>query len=157
MIRVEEQLTIGCTAEAFLGFVMDVERYAEVDDKLRTVYWVRRNGHLTEFAFRPALPGVPFSQPKAVAQMRLTPGERIDIRLAPLPLNKVNHRMARFAARFTCAPVDGGVRVTRMIEFEFRPGPGRPLGPLLARTLPGSVARELRLAKEILERGDNAT
>ncbi|MFK8843937.1 hypothetical protein [Streptomyces sp. Ac-502] len=85
MTRVEEQLTIGCTAEAFLGFVMDVERYAQVDDKLRTVFWVRRDGDLTEFAFRPALPGVPFPQPKAVARMRLTPGRRIDIRLAPCP------------------------------------------------------------------------
>ncbi|MFK8843936.1 hypothetical protein [Streptomyces sp. Ac-502] len=44
-----------------------------------------------------------------------------------------------------------------MIEFRFRPGPGLLLGPLLRRTLPGSVARELRLAKRILERGDSGT
>lgn len=157
MTRVEERLTIGCTPEAFLDFVMDIERYVEVDDKLSAISCVRREGNSTEFTFRPKLPGVPLPQPKAVAQMRLTPGERIDIRLAPPPLNRFNHRMAHFAAHFTCEPVSDGTCVTRMIDLGFHPCLSWMLDPVLKRTLPESVERELRLTKQILERPDSAS
>lgn len=152
MVKVEKEQTIACTPEAFLDFVMDIERYVEVDDKVGPISWVRRSGNLIEFKFQPKLPGLRLPEPKAVAQMRLTPGERIDIRLAPLPLNKFNHRMAEFSARFSCVPVDGGIRATRMISFDFNPVTRWMLDPVLRRTLPGSVERELRLSKQILER-----
>ncbi|MEV0218297.1 SRPBCC family protein [Streptomyces sp. NPDC050704] len=155
MVKVEKEQTISCTPEAFLDFVLDIERYIEVDDKIGAISWVRREGNLTEFKFQPRLPGLPLPEPKAVAQMRLTPGQCIDIRLAPLPLNKFNHRMAQFSARFSCEPVDGGIRATRMISFRFNPFTRWMLDPVLKRTLPGSVERELRLSKQILERGES--
>ncbi|MFH8462559.1 SRPBCC family protein [Streptomyces sp. NPDC017991] len=154
MVKVEKEQTIACTPEAFLGFVLDVERYIEVDDKIGAISWVRRDGNLTEFKFQPRLPGLPLPEPKAIAQMRLTPGKSIDIQLAPLPLNKFNHRMAEFGARFSCEPVDGGIRATRMISFRFNPFTRWMLDPVLRRTLPTSVERELRLSKAILERGE---
>ncbi|GHE98185.1 SRPBCC family protein [Streptomyces fumanus] len=151
MVKVEKQLTIACTPEAFLDFVMDVERYIDVDDKIASISWVRRDGNLLEFKFQPRLPGLPLPEPKAVAQMRLTPGKCIDIELAPLPQNRFNHRMARFAARFACEPVDGGIRASRMISFQFNPFSRWLLDPVLRRTMPASVERELRLSKAILE------
>ncbi|MFG2891066.1 SRPBCC family protein [Streptomyces sp. NPDC048248] len=157
MTRVEERLTIDCTPEAFLDFVMDIERYAQVDDKLRAISCVRRDGNSTEFTFRPKLPGVPLPQPKATAQMRLTPRERIDIRLAPPPLNRFNHKMAHFAARFSCEPVNDGICVTRMIDLGFHPCLSWLLEPVLKRTLPESVKRELGLTKEFLERADSGS
>lgn len=49
--------TIHCKPDDLIEFVMDIERYAEVDAKIRPVTWARRDGDLTEVAFRPKLPG----------------------------------------------------------------------------------------------------
>lgn len=151
MVTVEIERTIECAPETFLEFVMDVERYAEVDDKIVRIVWTRREPHLTEFKFRPRLPGMGLPEPYAVSQMRLTPGQRIDVALAPAPLNRFNRFMATFRASFACVPVEGRTRVTRMISFHFNPLVRWLFEPVLRRTLPGSVERELRLAKEILE------
>ncbi len=152
MVRVERERTMACTPDSFLNFVMDVERYIDVDDKIGSITWARREETLTEFKFQPRMPGLPLPQPKAVAQMRLTPGERIDIRLAPKPLNRLNHRMAHFEASFSCEPVEGGIRATRMISFTFNPLLRPVLEPVLRRTLPRSLERELRLTQETLEK-----
>ena len=155
MVEVERHETIRCSPEAWLGLVLDVERYAEVDDKIGPIRWTRRRGDLVEFKFWPRLPGLRLPALPIVSQMRLTPGERIDVRLAPLPRNVTGHLSSSFRASFSCVPQDGGVRVTRYIAFEFR-GPARWLvEPVMRRTLPASVERELRLAKSLLE-GDAA-
>lgn len=155
MVEVERHETIRCSPEAWLSFVLDVERYAEVDDKIGPIRWTRKRGNLVEFAFWPRLPGLRLPALPVVSRMWLTPGQRIDVRLAPLPRNITSHLASRFRASFSCAPHDGGVRVTRAISFEFHP-PGRWLvEPVLRRTLPASVERELRLAKSLLERSDS--
>lgn len=152
MVEVELQETIRCSPQAWLEFVMDVERYAEVDDKIGPIKWTRREGNLIQFKFRPRLPGIWLPALRIVSQMRLTPGRRIDVRLAPLPRNITSRLASRFRASFSCEPYDGGVRVTRTISFDFNPGVRWFIEPVLRRTLPGSVERELRLAKQILER-----
>jgi hypothetical protein len=157
MVRVEVERTIGCTPEVFLEFVMDVDRYTEVDDKIGPITWVRRHGDMTEFKFQPKLPGLSLPEPKSVSQMRLTPGERIDVRLAPPPHNKINRRMSEFSASWTTEAVDGGTHVTRMISFDFNPVVGWMFEPVLRRTLPESLERELRLAKKILEPSTEGT
>jgi hypothetical protein len=144
--------TIRCTPETYLTFVMDVERYRAVDDKIGPIVWTRRSANLTEFKFRPRLPGMNLREPHAVSQLRLTPGQRVDVRLAPLPRNLPSRLVSRFAASFVCEPVDGGTRVTRMVSFRFNPLVRWMFEPTLRRTLPGSVERELLLAKEMLER-----
>lgn len=57
MLEARVTETIRCTPEELLDFVMDPERYAEVDEKIGTIDWVRREGNVTEFRFRGALPG----------------------------------------------------------------------------------------------------
>ena len=152
MVEVVRQETIRCSPEAWLELVLDVERYARVDDKIGAIRWTRRSGDLHEFKFWPRLPGG--RRPPAlpiVSQMRLTPGQRIDVRLAPLPRNITGHLTSRFRASFSCVPVDGGVRVTRCISFDFRAPMRWLIEPVMRRTMPASVERELRLAKELLE------
>lgn len=138
--------TVACTPPEFLEFVMDIERYAEVDDKIKPILWSNRDGDVVEFACRPKLAGL--RQPKVVQRVRLTPGRRIDISLAPLPRNRLAHAMAAFAASFACAPVAGGTLVTRSLEFRFTPAFGWLLEPLFRRALPGQVRTELLLAKQ---------
>lgn len=73
MVEAQVVETIRCKPDELLEFVMDIERYAEVDAKIRSLDWARREGELTEFKFRPKLPGVPLPSPKWVQQIRLTP------------------------------------------------------------------------------------
>jgi len=154
MIEVVRQETIRCSPQQWLEFVLDVHRYAEVDDKIGPIAWVRHEGDLVEFKFRPRLPGLRLPALRIISQMRLTPGRRIDVRLAPLPRNLTSRLVSRFRASFSCEPTEGGSRVTRAIAFDFGPEVRWYVEPVLRRTLPASVERELRLTKEILERSD---
>lgn len=149
MVTVEVQETIACRPDELLGFVMDIERYAQVDGKIAPVLWARREGDVVEFACRPTLAGL--KQPKVVQQVRLTPGERIDISLSPLPHNRLAHAMAAFTASFVCAEVPGGTHVTRTLQFRIAPWMRWVLEPLLRRRLPAEVAAEVAAAKAHLE------
>jgi hypothetical protein len=151
MVRVQTSQIIRCTPDEFLELVMDIERYAEVDDKIRPIYWSRRTGNVVEFAFRPKLPGLRIPAPKVVQRVVLTPGVRIDIANAPLPHNKIGNRMSTFAASFVCEPVDGTTRVTRTIEMTF-PAPMRwVLEPIVQSRLQAAVDDEINRAKRRLE------
>jgi len=154
MVKVQVTETIACTPGEFLEFVMDIERYAQVDKKISPILWQRRDGDLLEFACRPTLAGLP--QPKVVQQARLTPGRRIVIALSPLPLNRLAHAIARFEASFECAAVDGGTQVTRTLEFRFSRAVRWVLEPLFRRRLPGEVRDEVRLAKQHFEQTKSA-
>lgn len=149
MVKVQVMETIACTPDEFLEFVMDIERYAEVDKKINPILWQRREGDLLEFACRPTLAGLP--QPKVVQQARLTPGVRIDISLSPLPHNHLAHATAQFEASFECTPSVGGTQVTRTLEFRFTPALRWMLEPLFRRRLPGEVRDEVQLAKQYFE------
>lgn len=87
-VDVVQSVTIACTPREFLEFVMDIERYAQVDDEIAPILWTRRQGNVVTFACRPRLAGL--RQPKVVQTMRLTPGERIDIALTPRPANRLS-------------------------------------------------------------------
>lgn len=150
MLTVKVEETIGCTCEEFLAFVMDIERYAEVDKKIHPVTWWTREGDVLEFACKPRLGGIP--QPATVQTVRLTPGRRIDISLSPLPQNRMQHAMADFRASFECAEVAGGVHVTRTLQFTFSWATRWFLEPLLRRRLPREVREEIELAKRHLEK-----
>lgn len=149
MVRVQVQETVRVAPEDFLGLVMDIERYAQVDKKISPVLWRRRNGDVVEFACRPKLAGL--RQPKVVQYAQLTPGRRIDIGLTPLPANRIAHALARFQASFECEAVEAGTRVVRTLEFQFTPTVRWLLEPLLRRRLEGEVREELELAKQHLE------
>ena len=132
MPTVQREITIRCSPEEFLGFVMDIERYAEVDDKLGSFDWVRREENFLEFRLRPILPGVPGPAPRMTAQGRLT-------------------RMLTFAASFAFDRVEEGTLVRRTFGVELRPAFGWLLEPILRRSLPADIENELRQAKRYLE------
>lgn len=151
MIRVTVEQTVRCTPDEFLALVMDAERYAQVDDKLGSIDWVRREGNVTQFKFRSRLPGVPGAMPKIVSRMTLTPGHRVDVEYAPVPENRMTQRISAFAASFVCTPAPEGTQVTRTIEFGFIPPLSWFIEPILRRTLPPDVEREIRGAKDLIE------
>lgn len=152
MVEARVTETIHCTPEELLDFVMDPERYAEVDDKIGTIEWVRREPNVTEFRFRGKLPGLPGPAPKLVSRMRLSPGERIDVGLPPVRENNLVKRMVDVSASWVCAPAELGTTVTRTLRFDFKP-PARWLAePVLRRTLQPDVENEIRQAKAYLER-----
>jgi hypothetical protein len=151
MARAQTTRTVRCTPAQFLELVMDIEGYAEVDDKIRPIYWSRRVGNVVEFEFRPKLPGLPIPAPKLIQRVELTPDKRIDITNVPLPHNKIGNRMSNFRASFVCEPVDGGTVVTRTVEMTF-PAPLRwVLEPILQSRLQGAVDDEMDRATARLE------
>jgi hypothetical protein len=54
--------TLRSTADEYLAFVLDVERYRQVNDKLGRIDWVRTEGNVTEVRFRPKMPLMPWSR-----------------------------------------------------------------------------------------------
>jgi Polyketide cyclase / dehydrase and lipid transport len=151
MVLAQTVQTIRCSPDDVLEFVMDIERYAEVDAKIRPIFWARRDGDTMEFQFRPKLPGIPLPAPKVVQRVSLTPGKRIDITNAPSPHNKIANRVSRFQASFVCDSVDGGTQVTRTVEITFPAVVRWLLEPRLARRLPAAVEDEIAQAKDHLE------
>lgn len=151
MVRVRVEQTVSATPEQFLGLVMDIERYAQVDKKISPVLWQRRDGNTLKFTCRPKLVGL--RQPKVVQYAQLTPGRRIDIGLTPLPENRIAHAMAKFHASFECTAVDDGTRVVRTLEFRFTPWLRWFIEPLFRRRLEQEVREEIQLAKRYLEHG----
>ncbi|HZN17509.1 MAG TPA: SRPBCC family protein [Micromonosporaceae bacterium] len=140
---------IRASPDAILDFIMDIERYAEIDEKIRPVLWIRREENFTEFAFRPKLAGL--VGPTLVSQERLTPGRRVDISLAPSPHNRLIRAITHYEASFECVPVPGGTEVTRSERFRLRWPLRWIVGPYLHRKMPILVRRELLLAKQKLE------
>lgn len=152
MLEARVTETIRCTPEELLDFVMDPERYAEVDEKIGTIDWVRREGNVTEFRFRGALPGLPGPAPKIVSRMRLTPGERVDAGPPRIPANRLANLMAEVSASWVCEPVDGATKVTRTQRVQLK-GPLKwVMEPMLSRALQPDVEVEIRQAKAYLER-----
>ena len=149
-VVVRESITIGCWPADVLAFVMDIERYAEVDGKIRPVLWARRDGDVVEFACRPRLAGL--RQPKVVQQLRRVSADRIEIALSPPPRNRLARAMATFAASVDVRDVDGGTLVTRTLEFRFAPAVRPVFEPLFRRRLRAEVIDELQRAKIYLER-----
>lgn len=149
-MRVQVQATIQASPDEILGLVMNIERYAEVDAKIRPVLWSRRTGNRVEFACRPKLAGL--RQPKVVQFIELTPGRRADLGLLPKPHNRLAHPMARFEASFECEPLCDCTKVTRTLQFTFSPAIRWLMEPLLSRRLERDVQDEVQRAKQYLER-----
>jgi hypothetical protein len=153
MFEVVVEETMNCTADEFLEFVMDVHRYAEVDDKIGSIDWARREGDLTEFKFRPVLPGIPGPAPKMVMWVRKIPGKRIEMSLAPLPHNKLNHRLIKkFDSVFEVEPVADGVLVRSVNTFAIAPFARWLMEPILRGKLPNNIAAEMERARVYLGR-----
>ncbi|WP_033443386.1 SRPBCC family protein [Saccharothrix sp. NRRL B-16314] len=155
MVEARAQLVMACSPDEFLEFALDVERYAQVDDKLGPFAWVRHEEDRVEFEFHPVMPGIPAPSPKMVpkmiAQGVLTPGKRVDVGLAPLPKSKFWHRLMKFNATFECEPVENGTLVTRTMTVELVPAVRWLLEPVLRRNLPKNIEAEIEKAKTYIE------
>ena len=146
IVSVVRTETIPCEPAEFLEFVLDIDRYAEVDDKIVPVLWSRRDGDVVQFACRPKIAGLRL--PKVEQTMRLTPGQRIDIALTPPPANRLGNAVARFEASFACRAVPGGTEVIRSLRFRFAPSFRWLLAPLFRRRLPAEVQVEMARARQ---------
>ena len=145
-------MRIACSPHDYLNFVLDVRRYAEVDDKISHIGWVRTQGTVTRFSFRPRLPGIRLPAAPAVSEMRLTPEVCVDVELPRIARNLLNRWVAGFRARFSVVPTpDGGICATRAITFAFISPLARTIEDTLQRTLPISVKRELTLTRDLLQ------
>lgn len=147
MVTATAQETIARPVDEVLDFVMDIERYQEIDAKIRPVQWSRREGNRVEFGCRPKLAGMRIPGPMIVQWLELTPGRRIDIGMVPSRWTSV----VQFRASFECTPVDDGTAVERTLNFRFSPVLRWFFQPLLSRRLPSEVRDELRQAKAYLE------
>ena len=145
MVTLVASRIIDCGSEDFLAFVLDVCRYREVDDKIGPIDWVRTDGLVTEFRFRPTLPGLP-GAPQTVSRMTLTPGRRIDIAYAPSPANRIVRHLSSFRACFECEPDGERTRVTRSLSLGLPRFLRAVEVPLLRSLLQRSIDRELDLA-----------
>lgn len=152
MLEVVVEETMNCTPDDFLEFVLDVHRYAEVDDKIGAIDWVRRDGDTTEFRFRPVLPGVPGPAPRMVMLVRRVPGDIIEMSLAPLPHNRLNHRLIRFESTFECTPTGDGTLVRSVTTMDVTPAARWVMEPILRRNLPGNIRSEMDRAKVYMDR-----
>lgn len=145
MVTLVASRIIDCGSKDFLAFVLDVCRYREVDDKIGPIDWVRTDGLVTEFRFRPTLPGLP-GAPQTVSRMTLTPGRRIDIAYAPSPANRIVRHLSSFRACFECEPDGERTRVTRSLSLGLPRFLRAVEVPLLRSLLQRSIDRELDLA-----------
>jgi hypothetical protein len=152
MLEVVVEETMNCTADEFLEFVMDVRRYAEVDDKIGAIDWAERDGDVVDFKFRPVLPGVPGPAPKMVMRVLKVPGKRIEMSLAPLPHNKLNHRLMSFDSVFEVEPVEAGLLVRSISTFDISPVARWLMEPILRRGLRANIEAEMERAKAYMDR-----
>jgi hypothetical protein len=145
MFVVEATQEIDATAEDVLGLVMDVDRYRQVDHKIRRVRRLERHGDEVVTSMWTRVRGVPAP---ATQHMRLTPRERIDVTNEP----SWRDRLVEFHGEFICLPAPAGVRVTHRYSFNFK-GAGRLFEPLLHSWLERDIEAEVTRMRTLLESG----
>ncbi|AWS43919.1 SRPBCC family protein [Streptosporangium sp. 'caverna'] len=145
MAHGEASVLIRRPAKEILDFVMDLQRYREVDDKIGPIRWLQREGDTVTFRFRPRLLGLP--GPSTTQRVVRTGDERIDI----TPVPSWQDRILRFKGTFTCADHPDGTVVTRRLDFDFSRPLAVALDSVVTRWLGGDVPRELAAVKARLE------
>lgn len=151
MIYGEGQAVIKASPKEILDFVMDLHQYRNADVKIRKVKSVERVGDEATVRFRSVLRGLP--TPTVTQLVKLTPGERIDIRSAPNWME----RMVEFEGFVTCEEVAEGTKVVHRESFKFK----GPIGFLMERFLKNWIKQDLidevARVKDILERKETET
>jgi len=147
----EGEAVVRRAPDEVLEFVMDLERYRQADRKIGAIASLRRTGDVAEARFRARMLGLP--GPMVTQVLRLTPGQRIDVRNAPSWLD----RLMAFEGVITCEPACGGTRVYHREAFELRRPLSWLLGPVLQRWLRHDTAAEVARMQELLERAPAST
>ncbi|MHB1785013.1 MAG: SRPBCC family protein [Acidimicrobiales bacterium] len=143
MIVVEATEDIASSAERVLSFVMDIDRYRQVD---RKIWRVRRSErHDDEVVVAMWTRVGPLLLP-ATQRLRLIPGRRIDVDNEP----SWQDHLVDFHGEFICEPAQHGVRVTHRYTFAFK-GLGRISEPLVRAWLRRDIKAEVERLREHLE------
>jgi hypothetical protein len=144
----EAELVIAYPPQGIIDFVMDLEEYRKVDDKLGKIHWIKPapGGEGVLVRFRPRLMGMP--GPTTTQRVVPTRDHRIEITAVP----SWTDSMVTFHAYFRCEPVEGGTKVVRGLDFTFGKAMSWMDGPV-TRWLATSIPQELANAKEYLESG----
>lgn len=148
MICGEGVVTIARSSEDILEFVLDLERYAQADTKIRRIRRVERHGTVGRVRHGGQLRGLP--GPPVDLSFELEPYDRLVFRSERRGLGWL---VFRFEGTFTCQPVAGGTRLVHRECFTFR----RPLRwflePYARAWLAEDTAAEVGRMKAILEAG----
>ncbi len=144
----EAELVIATTARHVIEFVMDVERYREVDAKVGKIHWVEHapDHRQVTFRFTPRLGPIP-AVLRSTQHVTRHGEQALVIRPAP----SWTDRLAGFEGTVECWPHTDGVRVRRRLEFWLTPLLRPLLGPPLRRWLATDVPAELASAQRALE------
>ena len=146
MICGEGEVLIARSAKEILEFVLDLQRYAQADTKIRRVRSVRRNGNVGEVRHSGHLRGL--AGPAVTLSFVLEPYSRLTFTSERRGLGWL---VFGFEGTFTCAPEGGHTRVVHRECFTFR----RPLRWMIEayarQWLADDTAAEVQRMKAILE------
>jgi ribosome-associated toxin RatA of RatAB toxin-antitoxin module len=145
----ESELVIQYPPDGIIDFVMDLQEYRKVDDKLGTIHWIKPapDGEGVFVRFRPKLMGMP--GPNTTQRVVVHPGHRIEISGVPAWTDA----FVTFRGYFRCEPTAEGTKVTRGLDFRFRKPMSWLMNGMVTRWLATAIPRELAQAKEYLESG----
>ncbi len=145
-LRAEATTTVMATPQSVLEFVLDLNRYKEVDPKIVRVLSVTGpdsdgRGSVRLLARMRGLPPAPDRQDFVLKRW-----ERLTFTgAARQPARLIFH----FTGIVECTPGEGGTQVTHRYEFRFR-GPFRPIERLLAGWLQRQIEQEVRDLAQLL-------
>ncbi len=142
----EAELVIDYPPQGIIDFVMDLNEYRKVDDKLGKIYWIKPapDGNGVYVHFGPKLMGMPV--PSTTQRVVATPDHRIEITGVP----SWTDSMVTFHAYFRCEPVEGGTKIVRGLNFRFSKAMSWMMDGAVTRGLAKSIPKELANAKEYL-------
>lgn len=145
-ITASASTTISADAQTILEFVLDLERYADVDAKIVRVGAVEDpdadgRGSVRLWGRLRGTPPAPDKQ-----DFELTRWERLEFTGAPKQPARL---VFDFTGSFVCVPTDDGTEVTHAYEFDFK-GPFRILGLGLEPWLQAKLDDELMALRSAL-------
>ena len=145
----EAEIIINYPPEGIIEFVLDLNEYRKVDDKLGKIHWIKPapDGQGVLIHFRPNLIGMP--GPSTTQRVVVMPGNRIEITGVPAWTDS----FVKFHGYFRCEPAAGGTRVVRGLDFQFSKPMGWIMNIPVTRWLKKAIPAELANAKEYLESG----
>jgi hypothetical protein len=142
----ESTATIRRSPQEVLAFVLDFERYRQVDHKIGRIRAVERRGDDGLVTIRGRIRGIPLAVDRLA--YHVVPNSRLELRSVP---SVWPGAVVWFEGHFICEPAEHGTRVSHRECLAFR----RPFSwlfePLLRAWLARDTAEEMVRLKRALE------